>query len=174
MTKKEIRVAILGQLALGSSQIIWDIGAGTGSVSIEIGRLCPSSQIYAIEKTAMGITLIEKNCEHLQVSNVIPIYGKAPQILENLPSPHRVFIGGSSGNLETILDICQDKLEPEGTIVIALATLEHQAICLQWLKLHRWDYRVTQIQITRSLPVGQYTRLSPLNPVTLVSASKYD
>ncbi len=172
MTKKEIRVAILGQLALSPGQIIWDIGAGTGSVSIEIGRLCPTSQIYAIEKTAMGVSLIQKNCELLGATNVTPIHGQAPQILENLPLPHRVFIGGSSGNLETILHTCQDNLQPGGTIVIALATLEHQIICLDWLKTHRWRYGVTQIQITRSLPVGQYTRLSPLNPVTLVTANK--
>jgi precorrin-6Y C5,15-methyltransferase (decarboxylating) len=172
MTKREIRLCILGELELRNEQIIWDIGAGTGSVSIEIARLCSASQIYAIEKTAMGINLIEKNCQRLQVSNVIPVCGNAPDILADLPKPNRIFIGGSGGNLVSILEVCQEKLAPDGILVLALATLEHLNSSLVWLRDRGWNYRLLQLQVSRSVPIGDMTRFSPLNPVTIITASR--
>ena len=168
MTKKEIRVLILGELALQPEQIIWDIGAGTGSVSLEIARLSPSSQIYAIEKTAMGISLIEQNCQRFQINNITPVYGQAPAILADLPSPQRIFIGGSGGHLSSILDQCQTKLSKNGVIVIALATLEHLHLALTWLKQQQWHYYLLQAQISRSVALGDLTRFTPLNPVTII------
>ncbi|GFE68839.1 precorrin-6y C5,15-methyltransferase (decarboxylating) subunit CbiE [Chroococcus sp. FPU101] len=170
MTKREIRLIILGELSLQEKQIIWDIGAGTGSVSIEIARLCTSSQIYAIEKTAIGINLIEQNCQRFKVTNVNPIYGIAPNILENLPSPHRIFLGGSSGKLDTILSFCSQKLENKGIIVLALATLENIHQSLLWFNENNWQYKLLQVQISRSTTVGELTRFSPLNPVTIITA----
>lgn len=169
MTKREVRTLLLGELALQPGQIVWDIGAGTGSVSIEIARLCPKSQVYAIEKTAMGTSLIEQNCRRFQVKNVVSIHGNAPDILENLPTPNRIFIGGSGGNLSAILDECQLKLAPNGIIVLAFATLEHLHQALSWLKEHHWEYTLLQIQLSRSISVAQLTRFTPLNPVTIVT-----
>lgn len=170
MTKREIRLLILGELSLKPNQIIWDIGAGTGSVSIEIARLCPDSQIYAIEKTSMGINLIEKNCKKFHVSNLIPVKANAPQNLNYLPSPHRIFIGGTGGNLGEILNFCQEKLQENGLIVMALATLENCSEAVNWFKKNQWDYHLLQIQISRSSPIANLTRFSPLNPVTLMTA----
>ncbi|MGK7953302.1 MAG: precorrin-6y C5,15-methyltransferase (decarboxylating) subunit CbiE [Xenococcaceae cyanobacterium] len=170
ITKKEIRLLILGELALKPKQTVWDIGAGTGSVSLEIARLCPTSQIYAIEKTAIGINLIKENCCNLQVDNIIPIYGSAEKILQELPPSDRIFIGGSSGNLVAILDICKQKMTSKGRIVIALATIEncHQAI--DWFKQNNWHYSLLQVQISRSTPIATMTRFTPLNPVTIITA----
>ncbi|MGK7932123.1 MAG: precorrin-6y C5,15-methyltransferase (decarboxylating) subunit CbiE [Microcystaceae cyanobacterium] len=170
MTKKEIRSLILGELALQPNQIIWDIGAGTGSVSIEIARLCPSSQIYAIEKTAMGISLIDKNSEKFQVANIITLQANAPNGLDGLPSPHRIFIGGTGGNLEAILSLCQDRLQDKGRLVMAFATLEHCGQVIEWLKQENWTYQLLQVQISRSSPVATLTRFSPLNPVMIITA----
>ena len=170
MTKKEIRQAILGELSLQDQQVVWDVGAGTGSVSIEIARLCPHSQIYAVEKTAMGVSLIEKNCRRLQVSNINIIQGKAPEVLLPLPKPNRIFIGGSGGNLQEILTVCQEKIAPDGVLVLAFATLEHLHTCLEWLRSHNWNYRVGQWQISRSVNIGNLSRFSPLNPVTIIRA----
>lgn len=170
MTKREIRLIVLGELALQPKQVIWDIGAGTGSVSIEIGRLTPTSQIYAIEKTAMGVTLIENNCQNLQVGNVICMHGNAPEILWNLPKPDRIFIGGSGGNLSNTLEVCQHKLKENGKIVIALATLENLQESINWFKKHRWNYHLLQVQISRSIPIANLTRFTPLNPVTIITA----
>jgi precorrin-6B C5,15-methyltransferase / cobalt-precorrin-6B C5,C15-methyltransferase len=172
MTKREIRVMILAQLNLQPEQVIWDIGAGTGSVSIEIARLCPTAQVYAVEKTAMGINLIEQNCQRFQVANVSAIYGMAPNILQSLPSPERIFIGGSGGNLEQILNTCTERIAPQGTIVLALATLENIHQCLTFFTNKNWQYKLLQLQIARSVRVGDLTRLSPLNPVTIITANQ--
>ena len=170
ITKKEIRLLVLGELALQPQQTIWDIGAGTGSVSIEIARLCPTSQIYAIEKTAIGISLIKENCHNLQVDNITPIYGSAEEKIRDLPSPDRIFIGGSSGNIAAILNICKQKITTEGRLVIALATIEncHQAI--DGFKQNNWHYNLLQVQISRSTPIAGLTRFTPLNPVTIITA----
>ena len=171
ITKREVRVLVLAELALQQSQIIWDIGAGTGSVAIEIARLSNNSQVYAVEKTAIGTALIKENCQRLQVKNVTSIHGVAPDILSELPTPNRIFIGGSGGNLSSILDICQLRLAKDGIIVLALATFEHLNTTLSWLNSHNWHYHLLQVQLSRSVPVGQLTRLNPLNPITIVTAS---
>ncbi|MDJ0845547.1 precorrin-6y C5,15-methyltransferase (decarboxylating) subunit CbiE [Crocosphaera sp.] len=168
MTKKEVRMMILGELGLKSQEIIWDIGAGTGSVSIEIARLCPHSKVYAVEKTAMGINLINKNCQRFNINNVTPFQTKAPKKLSTLPLPNRIFIGGSGGNLIDILDVCQDKLTKDGIILISLATLENLAICLNWIDKNSWSYQLLNMNISRSLSIASLTRLSPLNPIFLV------
>lgn len=172
MTKREVRILVLGELALKPGQIIWDIGAGTGSVSIEIARLFPLSKIYAIEKTAAGTSLIEQNCQRFQVENVISIHGTAPAVLDQLPQPDRIFIGGSGGNLSEILDVCSSKLTACGVLVLALATLEHLNAGLGWLRDRGWDYQLLQVQLSRSVPIAHLTRFSPLNPVTIVSATR--
>ncbi len=189
MTKREVRLSILGELALQPGQIIWDIGAGTGSVSIEIARLCPTSQVYAIEKTSAGTALIEQNCRRFQVNNVISLHGRAPDILHDLPTPNRIFIGGSGGNLSHIMNSCEAKLASGGVLVLALATLEHLNTALEWMRDSSteklgdsaprrpegdrgWDYRLLQVQLSRSVPVGPLTRFSPLNPVTILTATR--
>lgn len=197
MTKREIRLLILGALAPLPRQTIWDIGAGTGSVSIELSRLCPTAHLYAIEKTAMGASLIRHNASQLAIAPIQVIQGQAPNALATLPTPDRVFIGGSSGQLKAILDFLHDhytngqqnseqsspnrlrkaptdKLSTQHSrVVLALATVEHLSQVTAWVTqpniAARWQYQLTQINISRSLPVGSLTRFSPLNPVTLVT-----
>lgn len=172
MTKKEVRLTILGALSLQENQVIWDIGAGTGSVSIEIGRLTKSSQIYAIEKTAMGANLIKQNCHQFQVNNIKIISEKAEKVIENLPNPHRIFIGGSGGNLTFLLNIIKTKISPDGKIVIALATIENLNEALQWFKDHDWNYEIINVQISKSLAIAKNTRFYPLNPVNIITAMR--
>ncbi|WP_088241239.1 precorrin-6y C5,15-methyltransferase (decarboxylating) subunit CbiE [Calothrix rhizosoleniae] len=171
MTKREVRTLVLAELSLCPGQVIWDIGAGTGSVAVEIARLCPSSQVYAIEKTAAGHSLISRNCERFQVKNIIPVLGSAPDMLHSLPENcDRVFIGGSGGNLTAILHTCSQRLNSQGIVVIALATMEHINTALSWFQSHDWHYQILQVQLSRSVAVGNLTRLSPLNPVTIITA----
>lgn len=172
MTKREVRILVLGELALQPEQIVWDVGAGTGSVSIEIARLCPTSQVYALEKSAMGTSLIEQNTQRLQVSNVISVHGSAPDMLRHLPAPDRIFIGGSGGSLESILDVCHGRLKSPGVMVLAIATLEHLHQCLAWYKQKKWQVKLLQVNLSKSMPVNDLTRLTPLNPVTIVTASR--
>jgi precorrin-6B C5,15-methyltransferase / cobalt-precorrin-6B C5,C15-methyltransferase len=192
MTKREIRLLIIGALAPLDGQILWDIGAGTGSVSIELSRLCPNAQLYAIEKTAMGAALIQHNAEKLAIAPIQIIQGQAPAALANLPAPDRVFIGGSSGQLVSILSFLmaqpltqtaepnlESVLPPSQSpnrIVLALATLEHIAQITTWMAqptvAAAWRYQLTQVNISRSLPVGSLTRFLPLNPITLVTITQ--
>ena len=172
MTKREVRLLVLGELALQPAQIIWDVGAGTGSVAIEIARLFPSSQVYAVEKTAAGTTLIEQNSRRFQVTNLVSVRGNAPEILHHLPTPNRIFIGGTGGNLPLILGTCGASLVPGGVLVMAIATLEHLCEATSWMRDRGWTYRLLQVQLSRSLPVGNLTRFSPLNPVTILTATR--
>lgn len=174
ITKREIRTLVLGELGLQPKQTIWDIGAGMGSVSIEIARLFPDSTIYAIEKTAAGTTLIEQNRQRFQVNNVISIHGEAPDILHHLRSPNRIFIGGSGENLSEILGICSIRLSPGGIIVLALATIEHLNTALNWLEQRKriersWSYQILNVQLSRSVPIANLTGFSPLNPITILT-----
>ena len=173
ITKREVRVQILGELNLQPGQVVWDIGAGTGSVSIETARLIPDAHVYAIEKTAAGFSLIQQNCSRFQVSNVKAIRGSAPAVLATLPDPDRIFIGGSSGQLDAILTACAQRLRPDGRIVLALTTLEHPQQVLQWIPnqppARNWNLRQLQVQIARSVAIASLTRWAPLNPVTLMT-----
>ena len=175
MTKRAVRVQILAELALQPHQVVWDIGAGTGSVSIEIARLVPTAQVWAIEKTTVGVELIRQNAVRFQTPNIHVISGQAPTALAELPNPDRVFIGGSQGQLTSILAHCRSRLNDSGTIVIALATLENQAELIQWQHDHP-DWRVTyqQLAFTRSVSVGSLTRWEPLNPVVLATLQRSD
>jgi len=175
ITKREIRLLIIGELAPLNGQTIWDIGAGTGSVGIELSRLCPQATIYAIEKTAAGAALIEENAQRLAIAPVHIVSGKAPSALVSLPSPARVFIGGSSGQLVPILEYLSTAVAPE-RIVLAIATLENLTNVLAWAKQDipstLWACHLTQANISRSIPIGPLTRFSPLTPITLVTFSR--
>ena len=177
MTKREVRVLILAELSLQPGQIIWDIGAGTGSVSVEIARLCNDSIVYAIEKTSAGTGLIEENCRRFQVKNVVSIHGDAPEILHHLRPPHRIFIGGNSGKLRNILGVCGIRMLPGGIIVLAFTTLENLHTAISWIEERKrsdrsWTYRLLQVQLSRSIPVANLTRFNPLNPVTIMIVSR--
>ncbi|AHB87612.1 bifunctional cobalt precorrin-6y C5-methyltransferase / C15-methyltransferase (decarboxylating) CbiET [Thermosynechococcus sp. NK55a] len=170
MTKREVRVLVLAELALtGTVEIVWDIGAGTGSVAVEIARLAPQATVYAIEKTAIGFQLIERNRKAFGLTNLIPLQGTAPQCLRDLPPPNRVFIGGSGAQLLANLDYCWCHLKAGGRLVLAIATLEHQGQVLRWCQTHQINPQVLQVQLSRSVPLGQGHRLHPLNPVTLIT-----
>ncbi|MEO1148791.1 MAG: precorrin-6y C5,15-methyltransferase (decarboxylating) subunit CbiE [Cyanobacteria bacterium J06638_22] len=172
MTKREVRVLALGELSLREDPVIWDIGAGTGSVSVEMARLCPRSTILAIEKSAAGIALIKQNSHRFQCPNITPCYGQAPDILADLPAPDRVFVGGSGGHLLPILDQVAQVLSPKGIIVVAIATLDHLSGIMQWLdaptQRYRWQGHTLQAQLARSVAIASLTRLHPLNPVFLI------
>ncbi len=173
MTKREIRVQILSELALQPGQVIWDVGAGTGSVSVEVARLVPDGQIWAIEQSTAGHELIQQNIRRFGTHNVQAIQGQAPTSLTALPAPHRIFIGGSQGLLTAILDQGAERLLPAGRMVAAIATLENQAAMTQWLAQHPgWQGQWQQVAIAHSAAVGALTRWLPQNPVTLVTLTR--
>ncbi|MGI0490860.1 precorrin-6y C5,15-methyltransferase (decarboxylating) subunit CbiE [Alkalinema pantanalense CENA528] len=178
MTKREVRIQVLAELDLQPRQVLWDIGAGTGSVAVEMARLVPDAQVYAIEKTDAGIALIQKNAQRLATPNVQTISGEAPDVLKSLPDPDRIFIGGSGGNLEILLEVGLQRLNAQGVLVLAIATLEHQFQTLQYLKERNrqekssWSYHLLQLNFSRATEIAHLTRWTPLNPVTLITVQR--
>lgn len=172
ITKREVRTLSLSLMQLQPKITVWDVGAGTGSISIEIARLMPDARIYAIEKTAIGFTLIQKNCHHFATANVMPIRGIAPDALKSLPDPDRIVIGGGGKAMPEILKVCGDRLRPNGVIVANFATLETCVQAKQILESKGWIVQLLQVNIARSATLASATRFVPLNPVILLQASR--
>ena len=168
ITKREIRLLSLAELALGAGEIMWDIGAGSGAVGLEAARMQPAAAVYAIEKRAEMCGHIRENLRRFPAPNFHLTQGIAPDDLTNWPDPHAVFIGGSGGQLEAILDTAKSRLYPGGRLVINLATLEN----LQAARSLLPEARFYQAQINRSVPILEMTRFEALNPIFIVTWKK--
>ncbi len=118
ITKSEVRAATLHQLRLPRSGVLWDVGAGSGSVGLEAARLCPGLQVFAIERNPMELANIRANCRKFAVYNLTVIAGEAPAALAGLPDPDRVFVGGSGGNLAEIVNHAASRLPVNGRLVV--------------------------------------------------------
>jgi precorrin-6Y C5,15-methyltransferase (decarboxylating) len=170
ITKREIRLLSLAELALGPGQVMWDIGAGSGSVGVEAARQQPTAAVYAIEKRAEMTGHIRENLHRFPVSNFHLTEGVAPAGLAAWPRPDAVFIGGSGGQLGEIIDFARERLKPEGRLVINLATLES----LQTVRAQLPAAQVSQVQINRGVPILKMLRFEALNPVFIVTWRKID
>lgn len=168
ITKQPIRLLTLGSLQLPQEGVVWDIGAGTGSVAIEIARLSPQLQVYAVERNAAGICLIRRNRQRFGLENLQVIPGAAPQVLADLPDPDRVVLGGGGKGIRDLLPVVEARLRPGGILVANFATLETCSEALQWLRSRGWQVRVDHVQISRSAVLAEGTRFAPLNPVYLL------
>lgn len=168
MTKQPTRLLTLGSLQLPQEGVVWDIGAGTGSVAVEIARLSSQLQVYAVERNATGICLIRRNRQRFGLENLQVIPGTAPQVLADLPDPDRVVLGGGGKGICDLLPVVAARLRPEGILVANFATLETCSEALQWLRSRGWQVRVDHVQISRSAPLAEGTRFAPLNPVYLL------
>ena len=124
ITKREVRAVSLYSLGLRHGSVVWDIGAGTGSVSVEAALIASEGQVYAIERDTDSLPLLETNVVNLGSDNIHIVNGEAPAALKSLPNPDSVFVGGSGGNLSEILEYANSRLKPNGTIVVNLAVLE--------------------------------------------------
>lgn len=172
ITKQEIRALSLSLLQLRPGVTVWDVGAGTGSVSVEISRLVPDAQIYAIEKNAAGLALIQKNSDRFACPNVHPIAGPAPDILEDLPVPDRIVLGGGGKGMAEIIAVCCQRLRTSGVLVAHFASLETCVTAQSVLQQQGWTVQLLQVNVARSAPLAttQTTRFVPLNPVLLLQA----
>ncbi len=172
ITKREIRVISLARMELAPDSVVWDIGAGSGSVSVEAARLCPQGRIFAVEKNRDDFALVQTNCERFGVTNVTAICEKAPTGLDAWPDPDAVFIGGSGGAMAELLDVVTRRMRPGGRLVINLVTLDNLAETVGYCKQLDWLVDYTLAQISRSKPILNLTRYDALNPVTIVTATK--
>jgi len=172
ITKREVRAVAIAKLALSEDAVVWDIGAGSGSVAIECALLCPKGRVFAVEKNEEDIANVRANVARFGTSHVTPIHAIAPDGLDALPDPDAVFVGGSGKRMEPLLDICMDRLKPGGRLVVSLATLDNLAAALAWFKAREVPVEVTQLQVARGVPILDMTRLEALNPVTLMAAGR--
>jgi precorrin-6Y C5,15-methyltransferase (decarboxylating) len=169
MTKSEVRAVTLSKLKLTKNATCWDVGAGTGSVSIEMAEAAEDGCVYAIERNADACELIEQNKRHLGVMNVTVVEGSAPEALSGLPAPTHVFIGGSGGNLKEIIEAALLK-NPRVRIVLNTVTAETFAEATAAIKaLHLVNEEIVELNVSRSRKVGAYHMMTAQNPVYIIS-----
>ena len=174
MTKQEIRILTLVKAQIGPRDIVYDIGAGTGSLSIEAARLAPEGHVYAVERKEEAIRLIEANGERFGLENLSVIEADAPAGLENLPLADAVLIGGSGGHLASILDCVAEKLREGGRLVLNCITVQTLAAALDYLHAHEavYRYEAIQVQVSRLRRVGPYDMADAQNPVYIITCTK--
>ena len=175
ITKREVRAVSLYCLGLRPESIVWDIGAGTGSISIEAAFVANGGRVFAIECDQDSIGLLENNVARYGIGNIEIVAGAAPAALASLPDPDAVFVGGSGGNLEEILSTAADRLKAGGRMVANFATLERTNETYQWLQTKGFCAEISMINVARSRPMPDGSvRLNALNPVFVVSAWRQD
>lgn len=172
MTKSEVRALSVAKLKLAPESIVYDIGAGTGSVSIEMATVAYNGKVYAIEKEEAAATLIEINRNKFKAPNIEVVRGTAPDALMDLPAPTHAFIGGSAGNMKEILE-CLLAKNPDIRIVINSVTVETLGETFQALKdLNLVEEDITCVNISKARKLGRYHLMTALNPVYIAVVRK--
>ncbi len=166
ITKDEVRAVVLHQLALPPSGVLWDIGAGSGSVGLEAARLCPGLSVYSIEQSPAEIANITTNQTRYGCWNLQPVYGTAPDILAGLPTPDRVFIGGSGGRLAEILEIVMQRAAVPTIIVLTAVTEATRTTAPLLLHSAGWAVTASTIAVRRwDYDTGSKTELNPIDVI---------
>lgn len=165
MTKSEIRAICIAKLRLTSGAVCWDVGAGTGSVAIEMARLASQGQVYAIERNDDAYNLLQENIQKFSLSNVTTVPGTAPESCAQLPPPSHVFLGGTGGNLKGILETVLEK-NPNARIVataIALESIGELSGCMKSLGFR--EQEIVSVTVARDRKAGEYHLMTGQNPI---------
>lgn len=168
MTKQEVRAAVLAKLAVRPEDILWDVGAGTGSVSVELALAAPRGRVYAVECRPEGCALIKANREKFRTRNLVLVEGLAPAALSDLPAPDAVFIGGSKGSLAAIVDAALGK-NPDARICVSAIALETLSAAVAALTAKGRTVQVSQIAVSRAKAVGGLHLMMAQNPIYLIT-----
>jgi len=172
ITKEEVRVVTLAKLKLRHDMTLWDIGAGSGSISIEADHLLPNGRILAVERNPECREFIRQNLKKFNTRNVTLVEGDAPACLEELPDPDRVFIGGSGGHLWEILQQADRRLAAGGRIVLNAITLDTLTAATEFCENAGYQVEVTTLNIARTRPLSDYKMFEAYNPVYIITAEK--
>ena len=172
ITKQEVRAVTLSKLQLQDDLTMWDIGAGSCSVSIEASNLMPNGRIFAVERNPQCVGFIRENLKKFCTRNVKLIEAYAPDGLEDLPDPDRVFIGGAGGQLEEIIDAVDKRLKPEGMIVLNAVTLDTLTKAVEFLEDHGYTVEATCVNISKTRRLTEYKMFEAQNPVYIITAWK--
>lgn len=168
MTKSEVRAVTLSKLELYQNAVIYDVGAGTGSISVEAAMLMTGGHVYSIEHKQEAIDLICQNKEKFKVHNLTVVGKKAPEAFEGLEAPTHAVIGGSSGNMVSILEQLLAK-NPKIRIVINVIALETLAEVVSWIKSQRIDAEIVSVTVARARKAGSYHLMQGQNPVYIIT-----
>lgn len=171
MTKEEVRTVSLSKLRLSEDSVCYDVGAGTGSVSVEMALRAWTGQVYAIEKKEDALALLKENKKKFAVDNLVIIPGVAPEAMTELPAPTHAFIGGSSGNMQDIINLLLEK-NPKVRIVINCITLETVTEAMNAIRdFGLEDVDIVQLAAARSKSIGRYHMMMGENPIYIISCS---
>ncbi len=171
ITAEEVRAVILSKLRLPAWGVLWDVGAGSGSIGLEAAALRPGLSVYGLERQASRLELIRRNCRKLGCMNYACMLGEAPEALAALPAPDRVFLGGGGAALESILQTCFDALNPGGLLVASAVTTESEHLLYGWNAAARTG--MFSLDIASESPIaGTYHHLRHGNRITLFTYSR--
>ncbi|MBG1242710.1 precorrin-6Y C5,15-methyltransferase subunit CbiT [Nostoc sp. NZL] len=175
LSQREVRLLLIAQLRLRSDSVLWDIGAGTGTIPVEVGLLCPNGKIIAIERDEEVANLIKRNCDRFEVKNVEVIEGSAPECLHDLKvTPHRVCIEGGRP-IQEILQAAWHYLPPSGRVVATAANLESlYAISQSFSLLRARNIEVVQSAVNRLETRGFSQTFTAVDPIFILSGEKLD
>lgn len=172
ITKREVRLLSLASMRIRPDSVVWDIGAGSGSISIEAAMLAPLGRVYAVEVDPEGVEICHENLRTHAIDNVRVIAGRAPEALADLETPDAVFVGGSKGSMDEIVDVALERLRPGGRLVVNAITLENSGEVYGALRKRGVVPEVTLLQISRAEPLARYLRFEALNPIQIFAAEK--
>ncbi|MHB0870429.1 MAG: precorrin-6y C5,15-methyltransferase (decarboxylating) subunit CbiE [Chloroflexota bacterium] len=172
ITKAEIRVVSLAKLGLAEDSLLWDVGAGSGSVAVEAAMVARKGRVYAVERDPDQVAMIRQNLASFGVGTVEIVPAEAPQSLEDLPAPDAVFIGGSGGRLDAILELACTRLHRGGRVVVNAASLETASAAMAGLRERGFEPEATLMQLSRGKTLGALTCFEALNPVFIISSRK--
>jgi len=172
ITKREVRAVSLAHMQLKANSIVWDIGAGSGSVGLEAARLCPNGWVYAIEKNEGDFEIAKSNQVQMGIHHYTLTHAKAPESLSDWPDPDAVFVGGSGGELAELIKLIVSRLNEGGHLVMNFVTIENLTAAVEALKAMDTSWSITQMQVSRSKPILHMHRMAAENPVWVVTVEK--
>ncbi len=172
LTPSEVRVMAIAEMDIGPASIVWDVGAGSGSVAIEAAQLATSGAVFAIEMDQDDYQLIAANADRFAVTNLTPILGQAPEVWTDLPDPDAVFVGGTGRVVSSIVEAAVERLRPGGRVVANVSSLENVTSVFELLRNLCGDANVCMVNLSRGVQQLERLRFEAMNPSFLISAVK--
>ena len=173
MTKREIRILTVSLLDIQETDVVVDVGAGTGGLTMEAAYAAREGRVYAVEAKEEALSLVKRNCEKFGVDNVTIVAGKAPQALDKiLERVDRVILGGTGGAMEDIFSWCKDHLNPGGRVIANFVTLENASRATALMKTYFDGVELIQVGVSRGEFVGDLTMLKAANPIFMITGNQ--
>ena len=172
LTPSEIRAVALAELNLRSDSVVWDVGAGSGSLSVEAAQIASNGQVFAIEMDVDDVSMIQENAKRFGTVNLKPILGKAPEAWSDIPDPDAIFLGGTGRALSELVQLAWERLKSGGTLVANMSSIENLNEVRGYLQKTSAEPNVWMMQFSRGNPQMESLRFESINPTFLVSAVK--